>query len=75
MRNILELLLAHVAYIERELSLHLLIGIFGQADCAGASQCLHAGGDVDPVAIDIAFVDDDVTDVDADAKFDPAIFD
>ena len=74
LRNVFELLLAHVAYIERELALDLVVGIFGKADRAGPGERLHASGNVDAIAIDIALVDDDVTDVDADAEFDPPIF-
>ena len=57
-----------------ELAFDLLVGVVGNADCTRASQRLHAGGDVDAVAVDIALVDDDVTDIDADAELDPAIF-
>ena len=74
LRNVLELLLAHVADIKRELSFDLLIGVVGNADRAGAGQRLHPGGDIDSVTVDVALVDDDVTDIDADAELDPAIF-
>ena len=40
----------------------------------GLAKRLYAGGNVNPVAVDVAFVDDDVADIDADAKLDPAIF-
>src|SRR5262249_8829866 len=45
-----------------------------RSDRAGAGQRLHASRNVDAIAINIAPVDDDVTDVDADTEFDPAIF-
>ena len=66
-------MLAHVADFERELSLDLLVGIFGKADCAGTGQGLHASRNVEPIAVDIALVDDDIADIDADAELDPAI--
>ena len=74
LRNVLELLLAHVADIERELALDLLVGVVGKADAAGLGQRLHASRNVDAVAVDVALIDDDVADVDADAELDPAIF-
>ena len=67
-------MLAHVTYIERELALDLLVGVFGKTDRAWAGQRFHASGNVDTIAVDIALVDDNVTDIDADAEFDPAIF-
>jgi hypothetical protein len=51
-----------------------LVGIVGNADCAGAGQRLYTGGDIHPIAVNVALVDDDVTDVDTDAEFDPTIF-
>ena len=74
LRNVLELLLAHVADMKRELALDLLVGILGKADRAGAGQRLHASGNVDAIAVDVALVDDNITDVDADAEFDAANF-
>ena len=38
LRDVLELLLAHVADVERELSLDLLIGVVGKADRAGLAS-------------------------------------
>jgi hypothetical protein len=43
------------------------------ADATGLGERLEAGGDVDAVAEDVAFIDDDVADIDADAKLDAAI--
>jgi hypothetical protein len=40
----------------------------GNADSAGLGKRLQACGDIDPVAEDVAALDDDVAEVDADAK-------
>jgi hypothetical protein len=47
--------------------------IVGNADATGLGDALKARGDVDTVAEDIVVVDDDVTDVNADAEFDPPL--
>src|ERR1017187_2454016 len=72
--NIFELLLAHVADIELDLAFYLFVGLFGKAARAGAGHRVNAIDNVDSIAIDIALVGDDVTNVDADAKLDPASF-
>ncbi len=74
LRDVFELLLTHVADIDLELALDLLVGVFGKTDRAGGCQRFDASSNIDAIAIDVAFIDDDVADVDADAKFDPAIF-
>src|SRR5262249_4377075 len=74
LRNVFKILLTQVTDVEGELAFDLLVSIVGKADLAGASQRLHASRNVDAIAINIALVDDDVTDVDADTEFDPAIF-
>jgi hypothetical protein len=43
-------------------------------DRTGAGQSLHPRGDVDPITVNVALVDDNVADLDADAEYDPAIF-
>jgi hypothetical protein len=50
------------------------VDVVGKADRTGASQRLQASGDIDSVTVDVALTDNNVTDVDADAQFDPAIF-
>jgi hypothetical protein len=47
--------------------------VVGDADAAGLRDPLQPRGDVDPVAKDIVVVDDDVTDMNADAEFDPVV--
>src|SRR6266852_9875002 len=43
------------------------------ADTAGFGEALEAGGDVDAVAVDLLAIDHHVAEVDADAKFHPAL--
>jgi hypothetical protein len=43
------------------------------ADFPRLGQSFEAGGDVDAVAEDVAFVEDDVAEVDADTKLDPLL--
>ena len=74
LHDVLKLLLTHFGDIERELAFDLLIGVVGKPDRAGTGQRLDSGGDIDPVAVDVALVDDNVTDVDAYAELNPTIF-
>jgi hypothetical protein len=52
---------------ERDLSFDMLVGFFGQADGAGSGERLYAGSYIDPVSVDVAPVDDYVTDIGANA--------
>src|SRR6266851_4648445 len=45
----------------------------GDADAAGVSETLEAGGDVDAVAVDLLAVDHHVAEVDANAELHPAL--
>src|SRR5262249_55995362 len=74
MGSVLKGLVTQISDVERELGFDLLVCVVGKADLAGAGQRLHASRNVDAIAINIAPVDDDVTGVDADTEFDPAIF-
>ena len=65
---------AHIARLEGDLALELLIGVFGNADGAGTRQRFHARRDIDAVAENVGAVDDHVADIDADAEFDAALF-
>ena len=47
------------------------MGVVGDADAARLSNSFQPRRDVDAVAKDIIFIDDDVADVNADAEFDP----
>ena len=66
--DVLHLVLAEVEEIEREPIAHLRVDRFGDADPAGRRQRLQTRGDVDAVAHQIVAVDDDVAEIDADAK-------
>jgi hypothetical protein len=51
----------------------LPLSVIGYANAARLRDALKPRSDVDTVAEDIAVIDDDITDMDADAKFDPDI--
>ena len=68
--DVLELLAAPVLKICLELAAYLPVCVFRNADGARVSDTFQAGGDVDTITENIAVLDDDVADVDADAKFD-----
>jgi hypothetical protein len=71
--DILDLLLAHVREHEVELAAHLVAYHPADTDPASFSQSFEARGDVDAVAKDICFLDDDFAYIDADAKLDAPI--
>src|SRR5262245_49273621 len=72
--DILELVLAHVSDVEGQLPLDLLIGTVRKADRARLGQRLDPGSDIDSIAVNVAFVGDNVADVDADTKGDLPVF-
>jgi hypothetical protein len=74
LRDILKLVLAYVAYIEFKLSSHLLVGIIRKADPTRVSQRLYAGGDIDAIAVDVALVDNNIANIDANTKLYAAVF-
>ena len=69
--NVLQGLLADVIEGDIDLAADLPVRIVGDADAAGLGDALEARGDIDAIAENIVVVDDDVADVNADAKFDP----
>ena len=69
LRDVFEPLLAHVADIQRELTCDLPIGVLGKADGTRPCQSFDADGNVDTITVNIALVDEDVTYIDANAKF------
>jgi len=76
LRDVLDRTLAQVLQIEVELPLDLIEDIACQADATGFRQGFEARRDVDAIAEDIAVLDDDVADIDADAKDDaPILYD
>ena len=65
--------LAQIREPDRQLFADLLAHRGADADLAGLGQRLDPGGDVDAVAEDVALVDDDVAEIDADAKADALV--
>ena len=51
----------------------MVVDCIGDEHPAGIGQGLDAGGDVDPVAIEVVALDDHVAEIDADAQFDAAL--
>ena len=68
------MLLAHITDFKREFAFNLLISVVGNADCARTGQRLHPCGYVNSVSVNVALVDNDVADINTDAKLDPTIF-
>ena len=66
-------LLSHIITGDLDLASNLPIGIIGHADPARLGDAFQPCGDVNAVAEDITIIKNDVTDMDADAKFDPLI--
>ncbi len=54
-----------------DLAANLPVGVIGNADAAWLGDSLKPRCDVDTIAKNIVVVDDDVADVNANAKFDP----
>jgi len=69
-RDVLDLLFAHVLEGDVELVADLVAHHPADADSARLGQGFETGGDVDPIAVDVALVDDDVADINADAELD-----
>jgi len=69
-----DLLLAEIVKGEVEAVAHLLVRRGTEANPARLGQRFEPGGNIDAVAEDVAILDDDVTDIDAHAKFDAALF-
>jgi hypothetical protein len=69
--NIFEGLLSHVVPGNLDLTPDLPIGIIGNADPARFGDALKAGSNIDPIAEDIVVFNDNITDVNADSKFNP----
>src|SRR5271166_5797172 len=72
--DVLDRVLAPIREPNRQLFADLLSHRSADADLAGLGQRLKPGGDVDAVTEDVAFVDDDVAEIDADAKADALAF-
>jgi hypothetical protein len=68
--DVLDLLLAQILEGEVELVAHLLVRRAAEADAAGLGQGFQPRREIDPVAEDVAVVEDDVAEVDPDAELD-----
>ena len=71
--DVLELLLAQITEGEVELARSVLAYPRRNANATGLGQAFEPRRNVDAVAKDVAILDDDVADVDADPKFDAAV--
>ncbi len=71
--DVLERLLAEKFEGDRQLVADRSPHRIGHADAAGFGQAFEAVGDVDVVAEDLVAIDDDLAEVDADAKLHPAL--
>jgi hypothetical protein len=66
--------LSHELVLERQLLAYGRTHCFGDTDSTRRGEPLQSGGDVDTIAIDIVSVDDDLAEIDAKSKQDPAFF-
>ena len=69
--DILQSLRTHVLKADIDLATNLPVSIVGNANAARFCDPFETHRNIDPVTKDIVLFDDDVTDVNADAKFDP----
>ena len=70
--DVFDLLLAQILKDKGQPVAHLVIDRTGDQHPAGIGQGFDPHGDVDPIAIKVVGLDDDVAEVDADAQFDAA---
>jgi hypothetical protein len=66
--DVLDLLLAQIVEGQRQLVADLVARGAGEADRPGLGERFQPGGDVDPVAEQVAAVDNHIADMDADAE-------
>ena len=71
--DILQALLAEVGKFRADLAIHLIVGRRRQTDAAGFSDALEPRRNIDAIAEDVVHANDDVADVDADAKQNPLV--
>src|SRR5215472_2422909 len=71
--DVLQVLLAEILELERELALHLALYAARDVDRAGLRHGLEPGRDIDAVAKEIAPFDHDVAEIDPDPEYDPLI--
>ena len=66
--------MAHIVIGDLDLAPDLAVSVIRDADAAGVRDAFEASRDVDAVAEDVVVVDDDVADMNADAKLDALCF-
>jgi len=71
--DILECLHAHIIEDDIHLSADLPVRVVGNADSTRLRNAFKSRCDIDPVPENVILIDDDVTDVDADAELDPQL--
>jgi len=67
-RDVLQVLRSQTAVTQRQLVLHLIVGLPGNADTAALGDSFETGRDVDAVSVEIIALDDHVAEMHADAK-------
>src|SRR5271156_788231 len=72
--NILEGLRSHIITDDLDLTPDLPVGVVGHAYPARFGDPFKAGGNIDPIAVNVALLDDDIADIDTDAELDPVVF-
>jgi len=72
-RDVLERLLADVLEGELKAARRVLLNAGRDADAARFGQAFEPRRDIDAIAKDVAALDDDVPDIDADADFDTTV--
>ena len=70
--DVLQVLRSHIITDDLDLAADLPEGVIGHTDTARFGDTLETRGDIHTVAKDVVIIDDDVTNVNADAKFDPS---
>ena len=71
--DILQYLRTHIVIIDSDLAPNLPVSIVGNANPTRLCDPFETHRNIDPVTIDVIFVDNNITDVNADAKFDPLV--
>src|SRR5215217_4179090 len=66
--DVLDRLWTEIIEAQHQLAFDVIEHCAGNQNAAWVSECLQAGGNVDPITIEIAPVNDHVAEVDADAK-------
>lgn len=71
--DVLQVLQSKIVVGHIDLAANLPVGVIRDANAAGIGNALQPRRDIDAVAEDIAVIDDDVADMDADADIDPYV--